>query len=79
MLGKKFYLHLELAPGNRRQIPPGYRTSYTTRVPAGVSGWVGTPTPLICNYIAMKCRNSGNSLWMRYKLLEEQRTLTFLH
>jgi len=42
-------------------------------------GPIGTPTPLICNYIAMKCRNSGNSLWMRYKLLEEQRTLTFLH
>jgi len=42
--------------------------------------------PLICNYIAMKCRNSGvyqyavafcpdvDSLRMRYQLMEKQRT-----
>jgi len=52
----------------------------------GRRGTLGTPIPLVCNYIAMKCRNSGvyqyavafcpdvDSLRMRYKLLEEQRT-----
>jgi len=41
-------------------------------------GTLGTSVPQICHYIAMKCRNSGDSLWMRYKLLEEQRIVTSL-
>jgi len=28
-------------------------------------------SPVICNYIAIKCRNSGNSQWMRYGLLDK--------